>query len=127
MRKLDAPSIDRLRDLEERLLASEVRASPAVLDALLDEEFLEIGASGRTFDKRATIALLAAEAPVARTLRSFEARVLAPGVVLVTYRVTRHANPPHADPPFESLRSSVWRERDGDWRLVFHQGTPAPR
>ncbi|HEU4539675.1 MAG TPA: nuclear transport factor 2 family protein [Jiangellaceae bacterium] len=37
--------------LERRLLQPTVRASPAALDALLDPEFQEIGASGRLWTR----------------------------------------------------------------------------
>ena len=113
-----------LRDLEERLLQVEVRSSRDELDALIDDGFIEIGASGRTFDKRSIMETLVAEiaeaTPVLRTLDDFNTTLIAPGVVLATYRAIRHS-----EPPVESLRSSIWRQRGDRWQILFHQGTPA--
>jgi hypothetical protein len=110
-----------LRCLEERLFDSAVRRSAADVDALLADEFLEFGRSGRVYDKRQIIELMRDEAPAERSLSDFEARPLAPGVVLLTYRSTAQMG---AEPPRRTLRSSVWKLDDGHWRFVLHQGTP---
>ena len=39
-----------------------------------------------------------------------------PGVILCTYRSCTSRG--------STLRSSIWVNRDGAWRLAFHQGTP---
>jgi len=107
-----------VRQLEEQLLGADVRRSPAELAALLDDDFVEIGASGRRYDKRGVIAALLAEAtPRRATLTEFAAREVAPDVVLATYRVLPEGAP-------ASLRCSLWRRRDDRWQLLFHQGTP---
>ena len=46
------------------------------------------------------------------------AEELAPGAVLVAYRFLRQDE--------ARLRSSVWREESGAWRMVFHQATASP-
>ena len=51
-------------------------------------------------------------------MEEFRARELAPGCVLATFRVVGDG--------VRSLRSSIWLRRDGEWRMVFHQGTPCP-
>jgi ribonuclease HI len=106
---------DEVLALERALLDPEVRHDPQHLDALLHEDFLEFGASGRRWDKAAVVAALPREpggAPPA--LSDVDAAVLAPGVVLITY--TARA----------ALRSSLWlRGSDGAWRMRFHQGTRA--
>jgi hypothetical protein len=111
-----------LRQLEERLLDSSVRKSPQELAALLADDFVEFGASGRVFDKRQIIDSLQGERPVTLSLTDFRATLLAPGVMLTTYRITRHADSERA--AGNSLRSSIWKLLDGRWQMVFHQGTP---
>ena len=54
-------------------------------------------------------------------LSDFEARLLAPGVALVTYKTTRRASP--GQPASAALRSSLWVERENRWQVIFHQGT----
>jgi hypothetical protein len=49
-----------------------------------------------------------------------QARELAPGLALVTYRAIRAAPGALA---VQSLRSSIWACRDGRWQMLFHQGT----
>jgi len=88
------------------------------LARLIDPAFVEIGASARRWDREATLALLERrrDAPPSGSWRArdFEAFALAPDLVLLLYA-------------FESdrttLRSSLWRRREGEWKIVFHQGT----
>ena len=112
-----------LRELEESLLRPDVRTSPAVADLIADD-FIEFGSSGRVYAKTDMIAALLTESPVTLSASGFHVAMLADDVALVTYRATRHATP-----PVHSLRSSIWRLREGRWRIVFHQGTrtaPSP-
>ena len=104
---------------ELRLLQPQVRRARAAVDALLDAEFAEFGASGRRWSRSEILASLAGEerdaAAVAHDLR---ARRIADGVVLVTY-VTD-------DGERRCNRSSIWRRTPAGWRVCFHQGTPIP-
>jgi hypothetical protein len=111
-----------IRHLEERLLRADVRRSVLSVAELLADDFVEIGSSGRIFDKSATIAGLQSEPHVEISLTDYQARILAPDVILATYRAVRSPRAPAQ--PTQSLRSSIWKRRDGRWQLVFHQGTP---
>ncbi len=111
-----------IRPLEERLLQADVRQSADDVAELLADDFIEIGSSGRIFDKQATIDGLQHESSVEILLTDYRARILAPDVILFTYRAIRSASAPAQ--ATQSLRSSIWKRLDGRWRLVFHQGTP---
>jgi len=113
---------DRIRALEARLLEPEVRASPAELERLLADDFLEFGSSGRVYGRRDVIDALPGRSEARFTLEELRVRPLGPGVVLATYRLLRAATPPEA--ARSSLRSSIWRREGKRWRLAFHQGTP---
>ncbi len=112
-------SLDEVVELELALLHPDVRRDRTWVEDVLDEDFREIGASGRLWSRQETVDGLAGEqgeGPVA--VADLEALQLADGLVLVTYvsdRVGRRAR-----------RSSVWRRSGDRWRLVHHQGTPAP-
>jgi hypothetical protein len=113
---------DDMRETLMRLEAALAAADPAGVDgglvALIADDFLEFGASGRTWDAASMRETLAAASPGAPVdLDEFEVRVLAPDVALVTYRL---------GPPRPSNRSSVWVRRDGRWQVRFHQGTLRP-
>ena len=109
-----------LRRLERQLLQPRVRRSAGILNDVLADGFVEFGSSGRVLTKAQIIAALRAEPPVRRSLRAFRAVRLAPGVVLATYRVVRGGA---GKARLQSLRSSIWKWTDGQWRMVFHQGT----
>ena len=111
-----------IRHLEERLLQADVRRSPQDVAELLADDFIEIGSSGRIYDKQTTIDELQHESPIELSPTHFQIRMLAPDVVLVTYRAVRSASAPAQTA--QSLRSSIWKQLEGRWQLVFHQGTP---
>jgi nitronate monooxygenase len=113
----DAPAslAEDLHRLELSLLDPARRAAPASLADLLADDYVEHGASGRTYDKAQTLAALA---PIAAPrVSDFRARPLGRDRALVTYRIDKDDAP--------SLRSSIWERRGAaGWQIVFHQGTP---
>ena len=117
-----APRIsEQLRHLEEELLQPEVRSSSEKLSALLADEFVEFASSGQVFSKAQVVEALRNEIPARRSLSDFQVVLLSGEIALVTYRATRASD---SDPqPVQSLRSSIWRSRDGRWQMLFHQGT----
>lgn len=111
-----------IRSLEERLLQPAVRRSANAVAELLADEFVEFGSSGRVFNKQQIIAALQDEDGASRSrLTDFRATRLAPGIILVTYRATRPVGT--RETSIESLRSSIWKQIEGRWQMVFHQGT----
>jgi hypothetical protein len=112
-----------LREFEERLLRPDIRRCPEAVQDLLADGFMEFGSSGRIFHKQQTIEALRGEAMTSR--RSIlDFRLLAPGAVLVTYRLAR--SDCDGEAPTYSLRSSIWKLIAGRWQMVFHQGTASP-
>jgi hypothetical protein len=104
-----------IRRLEEELLLPEVRKSEARVAALLAEEFVEIGSSGRIYDKQQIINRLQQEqwtGPLP-TVSDFLTRQLAPDLILAIYRIVES----------NTIRSSIWKTTSIGWRMVFHQGT----
>ena len=116
----DAALSETIRELEERLLQPEVRRSAEHVDALLADVFVEIGSSGRLYDKAQIMAVLQVEVGVRYSLADFEVRELTPGVVLATYRTRCTAQ----GEVKQALRSSIWMLVKEHWQMVFHQGTP---
>ncbi|MFN7930485.1 MAG: DUF4440 domain-containing protein [Blastocatellia bacterium] len=115
---------DVLRTLEERLLQAEVRQSATELAALLADDFLEVGSSGRLYNKQQVLAAVPHEAPSSISLHDFRSKVFSPQMVLVMYRATRVDSTMATT--VQSQRSSLWQWLEGRWQLVFHQGTPIP-
>lgn len=108
---------DEIRALEERLLDPGPRADVRFLDEILDGGFMEIGLSGRFYDKQGIIRSLGAAPGFSgpRTIVDFDAREIGPDLVLAVYRIAET----------RTARSSIWRRAGSGWRLIFHQGTPS--
>ncbi|MCS5713699.1 DUF4440 domain-containing protein [Herbiconiux sp. CPCC 205716] len=101
---------------EEALLSPEVRRDPARVRALLAEGFVEIGRSGRLWGRDEIVAALAAEEGREHPETSeWAADEVAPGLVLVTYRVHGAER--------DSRHSSLWEVGGEGPRVRFHQGT----
>ena len=104
-----------------RLESALARRDPALLDGdgaalagLIADDFVEFGASGRTWTAEEARASLATEPPRDVPMEDFAVSRIAVGVALVTYR---SRDPRHAK------RSSIWVRRRGRWVMRFHQGT----
>ena len=116
---------DYLFTLETQLHQQEVRADVQALTRLIDEEFFEFGVSGTVWTRDAVIEALRDESFSPCCIHDFRLTLLADDVALITYRAHRLATTQR--PAADSLRSSIWKHRNGAWRMVFHQGTPEQR
>lgn len=107
-------------ELELQLLSDEFRTSNDFLEKILHADFLEIGVSGKTYNKEQTIYLLTREPEFSAEATDFRFSKIAEDVALLTYAldtISPSAGTGH------SIRSSVWKLENGNWKLVFHQGT----
>ncbi len=112
-----------LAALELELLEAAVRAKPARVAALLDEEFVEFGSSGRVWDRVAIVAGLAAERGDARRrAEDMRVRMLAPDVGLVTYRAVRESE--GGCSPACAARSGCGGRGNGGWRSTRGRRRP---
>jgi len=107
-------------DLESRLLITEFRTSEEFLEKILHEDFLEIGASGKTYNKEQTIDLLTTEPEFSAVATDFRFFQVAEDVALLTYSLNTVSPDTGTG---HSARSSLWKFENNNWRLVFHQGT----
>ena len=112
-----------LIELELYLLKSEVRTSAKELSALIHDDFLEFGGSGGRFGKEEVLIRLPQVKCPEFNATDFELRMLAPDLAQLLYRAT--ILKPNEFITRYSLRSSLWKEEDGRWQLIFHQGTPS--
>lgn len=107
------------KNLEETLLDPTVRSSLATLNELIADEFIEFGCSGNVYNKQQVIDGLLNEVPFLYSLTDFKKTILAPDIVLVTYKFIQQKN----NGSITSLRSSIWRLINNRWQIIFHQGT----
>jgi|ERR1700738_2074061 len=112
----------RLRKLEESLLDTAVRRDRKKMRSMLADNFLEFGSSGRVWTRNSIIDLLSQEtAFIPPAIENFRCVFLSDDVALVTYRTVR--TDPDSGEILASLRSSIWTQESGTWRMRFHQGT----
>lgn len=113
---------EQLLQLEKELLQTDTRRSQERLAALLAEEFIEFGASGKIYNKQQTLKALASEdMSLQINLSNFSARRLAKNLALVTYQSEKRSD---GTKTLYALRSSIWRQTRNGWRILFHQATP---
>ena len=112
-------ALEELRLLEESLWREETRFDPAHMQRVLASDALEVGRSGRMYDRDAILGLASAPIDVRLPLRRFSVRPLGADAALVTYETRTRAGGEAA------LRASIWERSSGAWKLCYHQGTPA--
>ena len=108
------PNIHTVLKCEMRLAQ---RGDPALKD-LLDSEFCEFGQSGQVWSRDDVADELGNPARNDVKLTNLAARYLSDAVILCTYESNSDRG--------RVRRSSLWRQCEGRWLLVFHQGTPVP-
>ncbi|MGY6498825.1 MAG: nuclear transport factor 2 family protein [Microcella sp.] len=102
---------------ERELLRSDTRRDASRMRALLADDFREIGASGRVFDRESIIGdVLSGSGDVHPEISEMQSVMVASDLVLVTYRLDFGGR--------LSRRSSLWSVAGGQAQLRFHQGTP---
>lgn len=114
---MDESALTTVLELERELQSPEARSDEGRLRQLLAPDFAEVGASGREWDRDAILDLLHDESVDDGTdpieIHEIRGRVLAPGVIQVSWESRRGAR-----------RTSLWCARETGWQQVHHQGTP---
>ncbi|MEO6534213.1 MAG: DUF4440 domain-containing protein [Pseudolysinimonas sp.] len=114
---MDAADLQGAIAAEVRLLDPAVRADPAAVSELLDDDFTEIGQTGVVRTRSAVINALA-DASHGRSdieTSGWTVREVAPQLALVEFQSESGG--------VRVRRTTLWRHRDGAWRAVAHQGT----
>ena len=103
-------------------MSRSVRRSPARLDELLTEDFVEFGSSGRIFDKQSIIEAMQSS-PAEENHEISNCRIVSQleDAVLLTY--TCEVTSAAGETVRRSNRNSLWVRVDTRWKLRFHQGT----
>lgn len=108
--------LEHVIDLERSLHRMDLRHDRELIDSILTPDFVEIGVSGRVYDRAAIIEyLLHDEDDVEIQATDFVTRRVTDDVVLVHYRSN--------GPSGLAQRTSLWVRYYDSWRIAFHQGT----
>ena len=112
-----------LQRAEVELHQPSIRRDVSRAGALLHDTFLEIGRSGTTYDRAATLEMMASEESTGQIVsQDFAVTALGEGAALLTYRsaIVHEPGKTHR----HTLRTSIWIQTPDGWKLRFHQGTP---
>jgi hypothetical protein len=112
--------------LEQSLLSPSVRRDRDRVAALLADDFLEFGISGKIWTRDQALEMLGKEDPTSTAstpaVQDLKCTFISDSVVLVTYKTQRTNSV--TGKSSVTLRCSLWAMRMGIWQLRFHQGTP---
>lgn len=112
-------------DLETSLLKPEIRSSTKDLDLLLADDFREFGSSGKVYDKKNILERLPKDIEISSVqfiVSDFKIKELSENVILATFKTDKISlDGDHVT----ALRASIWKNINGNWQMIYHQGTPS--
>lgn len=114
---------EHLLQLETSLLQLEIRSCPQKINTLLSEDFTEFTSSGSVYHFKPGDVFMQPDhsTPLNWEITNFEIKPLSEDCILVLYQLIKHDELNLAKK--YSLRSSIWKCIDGQWKMFFHQGT----
>ncbi|HEX7112161.1 MAG TPA: DUF4440 domain-containing protein [Mizugakiibacter sp.] len=114
-----ASVLEELRAREPIFHHPEFGTARADYEAMMDEGFWEVGASGKRYSREFVLAVLEERRrnPVEDRweTRDFHCRVLGADTYLLTYTLQQDAR--------LTRRTTIWRRAPQGWKIVYHQGT----
>ncbi|MEO6078125.1 MAG: DUF4440 domain-containing protein [Candidatus Andersenbacteria bacterium] len=119
---MDSDTKKLIETLEIELLRPEILKSTKRLAELISDDFLEFGASGNRYGKKDILETLPSLDEVKYDATNMEMRELANNTILLTYSLTEETV--KTGSMRYSLRCSIWKNDNGNWQMIFHQGTP---
>jgi len=112
--------LEKLIKLETKLHSHSVRGSKEKLELLLADDYIEIGVSGKLYDKKETIIMLTTSEPHEIKATDFYLSELSAEMMQLIYRTEHRKN---SQVIRNTIRSSLWKNNGINWRIIFHQGT----
>lgn len=109
-----------IKALELELLQPEVRKSQKRLNELIADDFVEISSSEKEYAKEDVINDLATQEEIKFSVKHFSTIEISPETILATYEVEKESS--GIDKKVNSSRTSIWKNINGNWQIVFHQG-----
>lgn len=114
-----ASVLEELRAREPIFHHPEFGTARADYEAMMDDGFWEVGASGKRYSREFVLAVLEERRrnPVEDRweTRDFHCRALGADTYLLTYTLRQDAR--------LTRRATIWRRAPQGWKIVYHQGT----
>ncbi len=119
---MNKPLKDTIFELECELQKPETRKSVEKLDKIISDNLYEITSSGKITHKQDCLINLPNAPEIKFVMTNFEMRQLAPDLVQTFFETEKTVVT--TGEISHSLRSSIWQNEAGTWKMIFHQGTP---
>ena len=108
--------------LENKLQQPDVRKSVEQLKELISDDLIEFGSSGQIYTKQDVLNNLPASPEIKFMMTDFRIKILGSDIIQSLFK-TKKINQQTGSITC-SVRSSLWRNEKGKWKMLFHQGTP---
>ena len=111
--------LGKLKKLELGLHHPDRGKIKADFEEMMDDNFWEVGASGRPYSKEFVLDCLVkrSEAPGQVETKDFNCFEISAGSYLLTYTQIENSR--------TTRRSAIWRHGNDGWKNLYHQGTVA--
>ncbi len=119
MAEFDNGDLERFKSLEESLWIDSTRFDSDYMMKILSPDFVEFGRSGRKYTREETLSAPRRAINAKLPLKDLRVQAIRTDVVLITY-----VSEVISGEPQKANRSSIWTKENGEWRILFHQGTP---
>lgn len=103
------------------LLENSVRKSRNILDTYLAEDFLEFWASWKIYSKQDILSILPNSPETLYSPFNPEVKQIWENIIQIYYQLSEIAK--ETWEVRKTLRNSLWRKENGDWKMFFHQWT----
>lgn len=125
-RRAPSPSLqDALYNEEQQLASAEKRQDKNYLERKLDDAIIYVAYNGLVLTKAKMVDSLKYIDVAQYSIANLKVRRLGAAAGLVTYDLDLAAKVAGHGLPQKQYASSVWLKHGGQWRLIFHQSTPA--
>lgn len=113
------PLLEELKALEPLIYSANDGAPRAHFESLLSQDFWEVGASGKIYDRDFVLGVLEdrQKNPTNESWKTsdFNLRRIESNHYLLTYTLQQ--------PTRLSRRSTIWHRSEDGWKMIYHQGT----
>jgi hypothetical protein len=116
---------DKLEQYEKQLSSAEKQQQKSQLRALLDADLVYVASNGMVFSKQNILEKIAYLNLNRYNFDNVKIRRIGENGVLLTYDLRINEKVAGHKVPQKQYASSVWVKDGGQWKLLFHQGTPA--
>lgn len=112
---------EKITILEKSLLDTKVRKNIKTLTSLISKDFREVSASGNCFGLDEIVNNVPNHSDWSCKTQAWKFRMLSDDIAQISYKayIVHSAE----GKGVYSLRMSLWKNEERNWRMVYHQGT----